>query len=388
MLRDHISIILNTYKNVYFKDKTKRRQKTLKAKNILALLLIILFIITTITLRSEASLDNEKVYSNGYSIAEKFESKIWNKIQELKASGTTENMSLIIWLSENNMITNKSAEELKKHAALLLADNHSAYVYRVCRALPVIMATASIDKVESIASYDFVERIYNGSERVYLTLDVSKKVVRANSFFAGVGNYNGSGLNITIIDTGINRFHPDLDDLDDDPNTNDPKVVQEISFVDWNNDGLPDVDPMDNIGHGTHVAGIAAGTGEASGYQYVGVAPAAWLWNYKVFEIQSWVWDHYWQRNVPVERADTDDITAAIDQAIAEGADVLNLSFGGTIGGNGTVPISMAVDRAVAKGIVVVAAAGNWGFFGSHTITAPGDAFNVITVGAIDDINT
>lgn len=217
-------------------------------------------------------------------------------------------------------------------------------------------------------------------------LDVSKKVIRADNRLETLNGYNGSTLNITIIDTGINSNHPDLNDLDDDPNTNDPKVTQEISFVDWNNDGVPDVGPMDNNGHGTHVAGIAAGTGESSGYQYTGIAPGAWLWNYKALETLQWIWDPIWQRMVPDVRGQEDDIVRAIDTAVAAGADIINLSLGGA-GGDGTSSVSRAADRAVASGVVVVAAAGNNGP-NPQTIDSPGDAFNVITVGAIDDHNT
>lgn len=356
----------------------------------LALVLMTLLVATIGTSWSETSSGNEnfKVESIDYPPIEEIGSEFWNEIRELKANGTTENVSLIIWLSENQTIMNMTMEDLKIYSASLFAEKHNAIVYCVCRALPVIMATVCIDKVESIATYDFVQHVGNGSERVYLTLNVSKEVVRAGGYFEGVAGYNGSGVNITIIDSGINDVHPDLDDLDDDPNTNDPKVIQEISFVDWNNDNISDVGPMDNLGHGTHVAGIAAGTGETSGYQYVGVAPGAWLWNYKVFEIDHWEWSPHWQRQVPVERGDIDDIVHAIDHAIAEGANIINLSFGVEIGGNGTNDVSMAADHAVANGTVVVVAAGNWGELGNQTITAPGDAFDVITVGAIDDDNT
>jgi len=89
---------------------------------------------------------------------------------------------------------------------------------------------------------------------------------------------------------------------------------------------------------------------------------------------------------VPDVRGQENDIVHAIDDAIIAGADVINLSFGGP-GSNGTSDMSRAADRAVANGVVVVAAAGNYGP-NSQTINSPGDAFNVITVGATDDNNT
>jgi subtilisin family serine protease len=73
--------------------------------------------------------------------------------------------------------------------------------------------------------------------------------------------YKGSGLKIAILDTGIDDTHPDLDDLDDDPVTFDPKVIVKNDFTD-------DETTEDLYGHGTHCAGIAAGTGAASSAPY------------------------------------------------------------------------------------------------------------------------
>jgi subtilisin family serine protease len=73
--------------------------------------------------------------------------------------------------------------------------------------------------------------------------------------------YNGSGLEIAILDTGIDDTHPDLDDLDDNPATYDPKVIVKKDFTD-------DETTEDLYGHGTHCAGIAAGTGAAPSEPY------------------------------------------------------------------------------------------------------------------------
>ncbi|MHC1600211.1 MAG: S8 family serine peptidase [Candidatus Methanospirareceae archaeon] len=73
--------------------------------------------------------------------------------------------------------------------------------------------------------------------------------------------YNGSGLEIAILDTGVDDTHPDLDDLDDDPVTFDPKVIVKNDFTDDNT-------TEDLYGHGTHCAGIVAGTGAAPSEPY------------------------------------------------------------------------------------------------------------------------
>ena len=208
----------------------------------------------------------------------------------------------------------------------------------------------------------------------YPMLNDSVKIIQANKLW-DLG-YNGSGIVIAILDTGIDKTHPDLDDLDDDPSTDDPKVIYEVSFVDFDFDGIPDEPPMDGHGHGTHCAGIAAGTGAASGGKYRGVAPGAYLMNVKV--LSNWGYG-YW-----------DWIIQGIEYATfgedgepytGDEADVISMSIGGF--GTPWDPVSLAVDEAWDYGVVVAIAAGNEGPY-YFTVTAPGIAKKVITVGAAD----
>ena len=96
--------------------------------------------------------------------------------------------------------------------------------------------------------------------------------------------YTGAGSVVSIIDTGIDSDHVGLDDLDDDNSTNDAKV---IAFYDAVNSpeltNGTEVKAYDDQGHGTHCAGITAGTG-APTYEYVGVAPQAQLVGVKVLD--------------------------------------------------------------------------------------------------------
>lgn len=325
---------------------------------------------------------SETIYETQTSKTGKLRPGLWEKVPELKGNDTTASVSLIIWLSENRTITGMPIEDLKNYAVSLFTKRHNATVYYVCYVLPVIMVTVPVGEVERIIAYDFVESVGDADLDFVNPLDVSRKVVGANY----VENYygqNGSQMKIAILDSGINSSHPDVNDLDDDPFTYDPKVIEERSFVDWNKDGVPDVDPMDYFRHGTADAGIVAGTGEASNYQYVGVAPGAWLMNYKITRL-NWT-----EEGEPIGVGRQWNFVTAVDWAMSQGVDVICLNIASfSVGGSGTSDIARAADRAVANGIVVVVPTGNWGYLGNQSISTPGDAKDVITVGAVDDNNT
>ena len=171
----------------------------------------------------------------------------------------------------------------------------------------------------------------------------------------------GKGITIAIIDTGIDYTHPALGG----GFGAEFKVIGGWDFV---ND---DADPIDDHGHGTHVAGIAA----ANGAELAGVAPDAKLLAYKVLNF--------------IGTGETSDVIAAIERAVdpnndgdtSDRANVINLSLG-TDGGTADSPSARAVDAAVAAGSVVVIAAGNSGRVAS--VGTPGASRMAITVGALE----
>ncbi|HLD06651.1 MAG TPA: S8 family serine peptidase [Candidatus Nanoarchaeia archaeon] len=191
-------------------------------------------------------------------------------------------------------------------------------------------------------------------------------------------NVNGAGITIAIIDTGIDASHPSLDDMDDDPDTADPKVIVFKDLVSLR------TNPYDDHLHGTHVADIAAGTG--GGTDYIGVAPGAHLVGVKVLDEFGSGYES--------------DIIAGIEW-VAQNKDRYNIRVASmSLGGFGAPdsPMSRAADLAVADGITMVVAAGNSGPSGppwcrtpldplgnAYSICAPGNAYNVITVGAVDN---
>ncbi|MEM3609943.1 MAG: S8 family serine peptidase, partial [Candidatus Anstonellales archaeon] len=139
------------------------------------------------------------------------------------------------------------------------------------------------------------------------------------------------------------------------------KVIGGYDFVNH------DSDPMDDHGHGTHVAGIAAGNSSLKG-----VAPNAKLLAYKVLD--SWGYGY------------ESDVISAIEKAIDDSADIISISLGKDTG-TPDDPLSEAVDNAVNSNVVVVVSAGNEGP-GYGTIATPANARRAITVGAVDKINS
>jgi subtilisin family serine protease len=132
------------------------------------------------------------------------------------------------------------------------------------------------------------------------------------------------------------------------------------------------VGPQDDHAHGTHVAGVVAGTGASSNGTYKGVAPGAWLVSAKVLSYAG-----------ATEEA---DLLSAIEWAATQGVDVINISFGSFDEFcEGDCVICNAANKAVQDyRMVVVVAAGNEGELGAGRITCPGKAERVITVGSCD----
>jgi serine protease AprX len=173
--------------------------------------------------------------------------------------------------------------------------------------------------------------------------------------------YSPGDLVAAVIDTGIDAGHVDLDG---------GKV---LAFKDFVNDRTT---PYDDHGHGTHVAAILAGTGEARPDRlYEGVAPGAALVGVKVLDSAGY--------------GSLDAVVAGIDWVVANkdlyGIEAINLSLGSSGCADGTDLTSQAVGRAVGAGLVVAVAAGNEGP-GMCTVGSPGAAAAALTVGAMSDL--
>ncbi|MCX9026386.1 MAG: S8 family serine peptidase [Candidatus Methanoperedens sp.] len=192
-----------------------------------------------------------------------------------------------------------------------------------------------------------------------ILLTRSTQAIGANYVWNTYG-YTGTGIKVAIIDTGIDYNHPDLGG-GFGPGK---KVADGYDFVNNNEN------PIDDNGHGTHVAGIVAANGGLKG-----VAPGATLFAVKVLNSAG--------------MGSTSNIIAGIDWSIAHGANIISMSFGGTAVPNDEFADidSIVSDSAVEKGVVVVVAAGNEGP-GTSSIDSPASARKVITVGASDSSGT
>jgi subtilisin family serine protease/MFS family permease len=214
--------------------------------------------------------------------------------------------------------------------------------------------------------------------------------------------FTGTGVTIAILDTGIRGDHEGLNDLDDDrftciddppdpldPNPDpipadcDPKITAFYDAV-YTHSEQPPEDSFDSGTHGSHVAGIAAGTGggqtAVDGSRYIGAAPGAWLINI-----------------LACCEGDIEDIIEgaqwAIDNKENLGIDVLTSSLGEQqfeihIDNDGSSAWSRQMDAVADSGIITTLSAGNeFGgatIVGCNTIDSPGDANLPVTVASLD----
>ncbi|MFC1406718.1 MULTISPECIES: S8 family serine peptidase [Streptacidiphilus] len=187
--------------------------------------------------------------------------------------------------------------------------------------------------------------------RVKATLaDSTAQIGAPDAWAAGT---DGKGVDVAVLDTGIDTQHPDL-----------------VGQVDASQSFVPGEDIEDRVGHGTHTASTIAGTGAASAGKEKGVAPGAHLLVGKVLDDTGYGQDSW--------------VLAGMQWAAqTEHAKVISMSLGDpSVVGDGSDPMSQAVDSLSAStGALFVIAAGN---SGSAGVSSPGSASSALTVGAVD----
>ncbi len=249
---------------------------------------------------------------------------------------------------------------------------------RVVTELRTLLNAISIEApgfdLAAIATLPGVKRVVP-RRQYHVTLNTSVPLINAPAAWTKVGGSGsaGQGIRIAVLDTGIDKTNPLFADAGftapagfprGNPTFTNNKVIVAKAFLD--NAGAT---PADENGHGTNVAGIAAGDFNTTSplAPLSGVAPRAFLGNYRVLDSHG---DGF-----------EDLIANALQEALADGFDVASLSLGGpaatTLG-----LLDQAVENAVSAGMSIVIAAGNSGELGAGTIESPGIAPSAITVGA------
>lgn len=283
--------------------------------------------------------------------------------------------------------------------------------------LHAIFVTVPKERVDELKSLPGVKGVV-ALRRRRLNLNRATALVNAPAAWSALGGAQnaGAGVKIAIIDTGIDQTHPAFEDSSlqmppgypicdgSDCAFTSNKVIVARSYVrqlaagtDPNSpaaDSRPDdYSPRDRVGHGTAVASCAAGMPVLSpaGLMLTGMAPKAYLGNYKVFG------------SPEVNDSVTDDpIIMALEDALNDHMDIASLSLGapaltgpldtgaacGNAPGVPCDPLAMAVENAIKAGMLVVIAAGNDAggesinapAFG--TVQSPSDAPSAIAVAA------
>jgi len=264
--------------------------------------------------------------------------------------------------------------------------------------LNAVMADATDDDVTwlraqpEVQAADFAIQLTAG-------LDAATSLIGAPQIWTQLGGQDntGKGIKIGVVDSGIDIGNPMFSDagfpastLPGNSYTNN-KVIIAKNYVVCSQDSSCnptfDSSPADGYGHGSHVASIAAGRCAPTplGTTICGVAPGAFLGSYKVFDATN----HY---------ATSTWVLNALDDAVADGMDVINFS-GGSInnGGFGTQPgnafLYAPIHNAASLGVVISICAGNCGpigssgecgtLFGDGSIWTPAVEPDAISVGAI-----
>jgi uncharacterized protein (TIGR03437 family) len=286
--------------------------------------------------------------------------------------------------------------------------------------LNAIFIQATPEQAAEIAKLPGVKGVAK-SRRMKRNLDRAAPLVNAPaawSALGGVGNA-GAGIKIGILDTGIDQNNPGLQDpslsmpagfpiCPQDCSYTNSKVIVARSYVQQFAAGSQpnpavdshpdDLSPRDRIGHGTAVAMIAAGqTNSAPAATITGIAPKAYLGNYKIFGSPGI--NYYTADYVVIQ---------ALNDAMQDGMDVVNLSvvewpasYGPLDQGNACDAsagaacdtVASTVENMMRAGLAVVVSAGNDGDSGFYTpslntINSPGTSPSAITVGAVTNSHT
>jgi serine protease AprX len=216
---------------------------------------------------------------------------------------------------------------------------------------PFVHMHATVEGIQALESDPAVTQIHPDLP-VHAYLDASLPHIRVPMLWQE--HLTGQGIRVAVVDSGIDFDHPDFTG----------RIIEAADFT--------GTGPGDRHGHGTHCAGVLAGSGAMSDGHYRGVAPDAELFIAKVLHGDG--------------QGMMSDVMMGLEWAVEQGVQVISLSLGGPGPCDGTDALSETCEAAVERGVVVVVAAGNDGPT-PYSVGSPGCAAGVITVGAASDLD-
>ncbi len=326
----------------------------LKNKRLLGMLLLLLC--TSVTLLAQPSPKADKIAPD-----------VRERIQKAKTS--TEPVRVVMQLKGNPSLGLTKTLDGQGIKGKRLFRNLNVYVFEI-----------PAGKVEQAAAY--AEVSYIAGDNPFRSLGHVTTTTGVDAVPISSGNkatataINGAGIGIAIVDSGIQTNHR----MFLEPAATGGFSSRVVYSEDFTGEGRTD----DPYGHGTHVAGIAAGNGSLAGGAYRGIAPGAHLVNLRVLNAQG--------------IGTTASVLSALEWLLVHHSQykiyVVNMSLGTpAISSSAMDPLCLAVRKLHDKGVLVVAAAGNHGkdsagqkLYGM--IHTPGNEPSVLTVGAVNTFGT
>ena len=294
---------------------------------------------------------------------------------DLGAQGVTEQQSTGAWFVE----LNSPVDTFRSQARGAGVEFSERYVFgRLWRGVSV---NASADAASGLGTLSSVRAIFPVVPMALAPVEsaspeLAHALAMTGADVAQESGLTGAGVKVGVMDTGIDYHHPDLGG-GFGPGS---RVVTGYDFVGDRYDSTgsggaliphPDRDPDDCNSHGTHVAGIIGASGNRDTGGARGVAPGVTFGAYRVFGCDG--------------STSADIMIAAMERALADGMDVLNMSIGSAFQTWPQYPTAVAADALVDAGVVVVTSIGNSGGSGLYSASAPGVGRKVIGVASFEN---